>query len=285
MNLTDYRRTPIHRALEAVRREAARFGVDVEETEIVASCPRTPCSTPPSTTCSSTASTEAQFSSARFGSTASRGNIGRVHRPARRAHTNPEVAALRPPPSHGRGPRRDGHGLLCGKDDATLDPVRDGWLQLAAVFSSWSKRTPTRTPKRSRRAGPPRPNRERGRAGLDSGHPARGRSTTRDSAARVALRWGAPRAWRPGAAHDDERLDHRARPVECGVAGALANVAINLDDLRSVERRQRPRDRARRARLIRDRAGDRHRMPGLGKHLRHVRAARSGPQGVSAINS
>ncbi len=39
MNLTDYRRTPIHRALEAVRREARRYGVEVEESEIVGLVP------------------------------------------------------------------------------------------------------------------------------------------------------------------------------------------------------------------------------------------------------
>jgi glutamate formiminotransferase / formiminotetrahydrofolate cyclodeaminase len=39
MNLTDYRRTPVHRALEAVRREAARFGVQVEESEVVGLIP------------------------------------------------------------------------------------------------------------------------------------------------------------------------------------------------------------------------------------------------------
>lgn len=39
MNLTDYRRTPIHRALEAVRREATRFGAGVEESEIVGLVP------------------------------------------------------------------------------------------------------------------------------------------------------------------------------------------------------------------------------------------------------
>jgi glutamate formiminotransferase len=39
MNLTDYRRTPVHRAVEAVRREAARFGVGVEETEVVGLVP------------------------------------------------------------------------------------------------------------------------------------------------------------------------------------------------------------------------------------------------------
>ncbi len=39
MNLTDYRRTPVYRALEAVRREAARYGVGVEESEIVGLVP------------------------------------------------------------------------------------------------------------------------------------------------------------------------------------------------------------------------------------------------------
>jgi len=39
MNLTDYRTTPIHRALEAVRREAQRYGVGVEESEIVGLVP------------------------------------------------------------------------------------------------------------------------------------------------------------------------------------------------------------------------------------------------------
>ncbi len=39
MNLTDYRKTPVHRALEAVRREAARYGVGVEESEIVGLIP------------------------------------------------------------------------------------------------------------------------------------------------------------------------------------------------------------------------------------------------------
>ena len=39
MNLTDYHVTPVHRALEAVRREAQRFGVSVEESEIVGLVP------------------------------------------------------------------------------------------------------------------------------------------------------------------------------------------------------------------------------------------------------
>jgi glutamate formiminotransferase / formiminotetrahydrofolate cyclodeaminase len=39
MNLTDYRVTPVHRALEAVRREAHRYGVAVEESEVVGMVP------------------------------------------------------------------------------------------------------------------------------------------------------------------------------------------------------------------------------------------------------
>lgn len=39
MNLTDPRRTPLHRALEAVRREAARYGASIEESEIVGLVP------------------------------------------------------------------------------------------------------------------------------------------------------------------------------------------------------------------------------------------------------
>jgi glutamate formiminotransferase len=39
MNLVDYRRTPIHRALELVRSEAARYGVPVRECELVGMAP------------------------------------------------------------------------------------------------------------------------------------------------------------------------------------------------------------------------------------------------------
>lgn len=39
MNLTDFRKTPVHRALEAVRREAARYGTTVEESEVVGLVP------------------------------------------------------------------------------------------------------------------------------------------------------------------------------------------------------------------------------------------------------
>lgn len=39
MNLTDYRRTPVHRALELVRREAERYGARIEESEVVGLVP------------------------------------------------------------------------------------------------------------------------------------------------------------------------------------------------------------------------------------------------------
>jgi glutamate formiminotransferase/formiminotetrahydrofolate cyclodeaminase len=40
MNLTDYRRTPVHRAVELIRREARRYGVNLVSSEIVGLVPR-----------------------------------------------------------------------------------------------------------------------------------------------------------------------------------------------------------------------------------------------------
>jgi glutamate formiminotransferase len=39
MNLLNYTKTPIHRVLEAIRSEAARYGVTVAETEFVGPVP------------------------------------------------------------------------------------------------------------------------------------------------------------------------------------------------------------------------------------------------------
>jgi len=39
MNLLDYTRTPVHRAFELVRAEAGRYGVEIEESEIVGLIP------------------------------------------------------------------------------------------------------------------------------------------------------------------------------------------------------------------------------------------------------
>lgn len=39
MNLTDYRRTPIHRVVEMIRREAARYGVSVVRSEVIGLIP------------------------------------------------------------------------------------------------------------------------------------------------------------------------------------------------------------------------------------------------------
>lgn len=40
MNLTDYRRTPVHHAMEMIRREAARYGVGVASSEIIGLVPQ-----------------------------------------------------------------------------------------------------------------------------------------------------------------------------------------------------------------------------------------------------
>ena len=40
MNLTDYRRTPVHRVVEMIRREAARYGVSIERSELIGLIPQ-----------------------------------------------------------------------------------------------------------------------------------------------------------------------------------------------------------------------------------------------------
>jgi glutamate formiminotransferase len=40
MNLTDFRKTPMHRALEMVRREAERYGVGIESSELIGMVPQ-----------------------------------------------------------------------------------------------------------------------------------------------------------------------------------------------------------------------------------------------------
>ncbi len=40
MNLTDFRRTPVHRVVEMIRREAARYGVSVERSELIGLIPQ-----------------------------------------------------------------------------------------------------------------------------------------------------------------------------------------------------------------------------------------------------
>jgi glutamate formiminotransferase len=40
MNLVDYRRTPVHRVVELIRREAAQYGVSVERSELIGLIPQ-----------------------------------------------------------------------------------------------------------------------------------------------------------------------------------------------------------------------------------------------------
>ena len=61
MNLTNYEKTPIFRVFEAVKREAARYGVAVLESEIVGLVPAAALDgRRPSTICSSTGFTPDQ---------------------------------------------------------------------------------------------------------------------------------------------------------------------------------------------------------------------------------
>ena len=134
MNLTDYRRTPIHRAVEAVRREAARFGVDVEETEVVGLVPE-----------------DALFDAAEYYlqlNSFDRSTV--LERKVRGARPSAEslsdftarLAARTPTPGGGSAAAAAGAmgaalgemvtAYSAGKDDATLDPARE---RLAAARS------------------------------------------------------------------------------------------------------------------------------------------------------
>jgi glutamate formiminotransferase/formiminotetrahydrofolate cyclodeaminase len=134
MNLTDYRRTPIHRAVEAVRREAARFGVDVEETEVVGLVPE-----------------DALFDAAEYylqlnsfdRSTVLERKV-RGTRPSAESLSDftARLAARTPTPGGGSAAAAAGAmgaalgemvtAYSAGKDDATLDPTRE---RLAAARS------------------------------------------------------------------------------------------------------------------------------------------------------
>ena len=134
MNLTDYRRTPIHRAVEAVRREAARFGVELEETEVVGLVPE-----------------DALFDAAEY--YLQLNNFDRstvLERKVRGAQPSAEsfsdftarLAARTPTPGGGSAAAAAGAmgaalgemvtAYSAGKDDVTLDPARE---RLAAARS------------------------------------------------------------------------------------------------------------------------------------------------------
>ncbi len=40
MNLTDFRKTPVHRVVELIRQEAARYGVSVHSSELIGLIPQ-----------------------------------------------------------------------------------------------------------------------------------------------------------------------------------------------------------------------------------------------------
>ena len=235
MNLTDYRRTPIHRALEAVRREAARFGVDVEETEIVGLVPE-----------------DALFDAAEYylqlnsfdrGTVLERKVRGAQPRAETLAEFTARLAARTPTPGGGSAAAASGAmgaalgemvtAYSAGKDDATLDPVRGRlaaargrFLELVEEDANAYAETVT-----ARRAAKAEPG-----TGAEQAWTAAIRL-----AAEVPLET-ARLAWR--CAGELRELGDQVRPMmtsdwttarallNAALQGALANVAINLDDLR-----------------------------------------------------
>ena len=235
MNLTDYRRTPIHRALEAVRREAARFGVDVEETEVVGLVPE-----------------DAFFDAAEYylqlnsfdRSTVLERKVRGAQPPAESlAEFTSRLAARTPTPGGGSAAAASGAmgaalgemvtAYSAGKDDVTLDPTRERFAKartrfLALVEQDAKAYADTVTARRATKA-EPGPEAERAYTAAIR------------HAADVPLET-ARLAW--SCTGELKGLTERVRPVmksdwttalallDASLKGALANVTINLDDLR-----------------------------------------------------
>ena len=235
MNLTDYRRTPIHRALEAVRREAARFGVDVEETEVVGLVPE-----------------DALFDAAEYylqlnsfdRSTVLERKVRGAQPPAESlAEFTSRLAARTPTPGGGSAAAASGAmgaalgemvtAYSAGKDDVTLDPTRERFAKartrfLALVEQDAKAYADTVTARRATKAEP----------GPEAEHAY---TAAIRHAADVPLET-ARLAW--SCTGELKELTERVRPVmksdwttalallDASLKGALANVMINLDDLR-----------------------------------------------------
>ena len=116
MNLTDYRRTPIHRAVEAVRREAARYGVSVEETEVVGLVPEDALFDAAEYYLQLNTFDRSTVLERKVREAQSSGAARRVPRPPRRAHPySGGRERLGSGRRHGRGARRDGDRVLRGR--------------------------------------------------------------------------------------------------------------------------------------------------------------------------
>ena len=187
MNLTDYRKTPIHRAVEAVRREAARYGVGVEETEVVGLVPE-----------------DALFDAAEYYlqlNSFDRGTVleRKVRDTEQAAESLAEftarLAARTPTPgggsaaaasgAMGAAPRRDGDRLFGrGRGAADSSPPGSVSPPPGVGSSHWSSRTRRRTRTPSLPAGRPRPSpgpRRRWPGPPPSGMPPTSRSRRRGS--------------------------------------------------------------------------------------------------------
>ncbi|MGO9204789.1 MAG: glutamate formimidoyltransferase [Candidatus Limnocylindrales bacterium] len=235
MNLTDYRRTPIHRAVEAVRREAARFGVGVEETEVVGLVPE-----------------NALFDAAEYYLQLNNFDRGTVlERKVRGAQPAPEslpeftarLAARTPTPGGGSAAAAAGAmgaalgemvmAYSAGKDDRTLDGAREGLVYarsrfLALVGQDSQAYADTVTARRAAKAQPGPEAEQAWTAAIWH-------------AADVPLET-ARLAWK--CAGELKELADRVRSVmksdwstalallDAAREGAIANVVINADDLR-----------------------------------------------------
>jgi glutamate formiminotransferase/formiminotetrahydrofolate cyclodeaminase len=235
MNLTDYRRTPIHRAVEAVRREAARFGATIEETEVVGLVPE-----------------DALFDAAEFylqlnsfdRSTVLERKVRGAQPPAESlAEFTARLAARTPTPGGGSAAAAAGAmgaalgemvlAYSAGKDETAPDPARErlGTARarfLALVGQDAQAYADTVTARRATKSKPGPETEEAFTAAI------RYAAEVPLETARLAFR----------SAAELRELGDRVRPVMksdwtvalslLGAAreGGLANVAINLEDLR-----------------------------------------------------
>ena len=251
MNLTDYRRTPIHRALEAVRREAARYGTSIEESEIVGLVPE-----------------DALLDAAEFYL-----QLNRFDRSAilerRLARSEPPPPPALPPPGQllpnvvpeplgavcrayphtrrgQRGRRRRSDRREPGLDGDRLRQPGRSPDRGARAARRGARRRPAAFPRAggpgrgSVRGGPQfasRPpgalGRHRGAAAVGGGAARRGRGAARDRPPRRTRSYGQLEAnvgrMNPNLGSD---LVTSLALLRAARDGALANVAINLDDLR-----------------------------------------------------
>lgn len=239
MNLTDYRTTPVHRALEAVRAEAERAGVRVTDTEVVGLIPE-----------------DALYDAAEFYLGLERFDRAAVlERKIRGARPTLQgtplarfaelLAARSPTPGGGSAAAAAAAlGTALGEmvaaysgspaaPDAALDELRSALAAargrlLAAVDADTSAYEELRATRRARKAAPDDAAAQAAYARAVEGAIRVPLATARDARA-VADRLAATRGRFKSALGSD--LTTALALLEAAIAGALANAEINLPDL------------------------------------------------------